>query len=187
MGYALAEAAKDLKMEVYLISGPVNLPCPEGVKLYKVETADEMLEKMEANFEFADLVIMSAAVSDHKPHTRHNQKLRKDEMPRKIILERNPDILKTLSSKKKNKIVVGFAAETHEVMKSAKRKLKEKNLDWIVANDVSQQGIGFSAEYNEVILIGADGTEKQFPLTEKAIIAKEILKIIYPLCLEKAL
>ena len=185
MGYALAEAAKNLDMEVSLISGPVNLRCPQGVQLVRIETALEMQEVMNAHFEKADLIIMCAAVSDHRPSKIYERKLRKNEFPDKIILKRNPDILKILGGRKKNQVLVGFAAETNEIMISAKRKLKEKNLDWIVANDVSKSDIGFSSDKNEVTLISADGFLKQIPATNKSKIAKEILDVIYPSCLKK--
>ena len=186
MGYALAKAAKDLKMEVSLISGPVNLPNPQGVHLVRIETALEMQEAMESHFAENDLIIMCAAVCDHRPSVRYDMKLPKDEFPDRIIFKRNPDILKILGSKKKrNQVLVGFAAETADILNSAQNKLKAKNLDWIVANDVSKNDIGFSSDINEVILISADGLQKQIPSNKKAKIAKEILDSIYPTCLEK--
>ncbi|MEK9772662.1 MAG: bifunctional phosphopantothenoylcysteine decarboxylase/phosphopantothenate--cysteine ligase CoaBC [Opitutae bacterium] len=186
MGYALAEAAKDLKMEVSLISGPVNLPNPKGVHLVRVETAIEMQEAMESQFEGTDLIIMCAAVSDHRPSVKYEKKLRKDEFPNRIIFKRNPDILKILGrKKKKNQVLVGFAAETNDILNSAQNKLKEKNLDWIVANDVSKNDIGFSSDKNEVTLISVDGFQMQIPSNNKSKIAKEILDAIYPSCLEK--
>ena len=186
MGYALAEAAKGLKMEVSLISGPVNLHEPLDVDMVRVETALQMQEAMESQFEGSDLIIMCAAVSDHRPADTYNTKLRKDEFPKSVDFQRNPDILKILGSKKKkNQVLVGFAAETNDIMISAQKKLKEKNLDWIVANDVSKNDIGFSSDNNEVTLISADGLQKQIPSKNKAKIAKEILDAIYPSCLEK--
>ena len=108
MGYALAKAAVELEMEVSLISGPVNLPVPHGVQLVRLETAHEMQEAIEAKFEQTDLIIMSAAVSDHSPSIRYDKKLKKDKFPEKIILKRNPDILKTLGRKKKKESDLGW-------------------------------------------------------------------------------
>ncbi len=188
MGYALAKAAKDLQMNVVLVSGPVNLKCPRGVKFINVETAQEMQNAMDAEYEFAHLIIMCAAVSDHRPSATYDKKIHKDDFPMRINLVKNPDILKSLGLKKKNnQVLVGFAAETNDIIASASKKLNEKNLDWIVVNDVSSDEIGFSSDKNEVILLSANGIEKQITINEKIHIAKEIIKSIYPSCLEKAL
>ena len=160
MGYALASAARDIGMEVTLISGAVNLPIPQGVDFIFIDTALELKEAMDKYFVEANLIIMCAAVSDHRPMIQYENKLRKEEFPTKIILEKNPDILKDLGSKK-------------------------KNLDWIVANDVSRDEIGFSSDKNEVTLIDASGLQKQIPFTDKSIIAKDILHAISLSCLQK--
>ena len=187
MGFALACAAKERGMQVTLVSGPVQLAKPEGVKVIDVETALEMHRAMEDHFQKADLIIMSAAVSDHRTELTSKRKMSKDEFPKSLNLIKNPDILKTLGSKKKShQVLVGFAAESHNVVESAAKKLKQKNLDWIVANDISNKEIGFSSDQNEVHLIGAKGNCRQISLADKGIIAKEILDAIYPTWLEKA-
>lgn len=187
MGYALASAARDLGMKVTLISGPVTLPCPKGVELVKIETALEMEVAMQAHFAVANLIIMCAAVCDHRPAERYEKKIRKDHFPQNITFVKNPDILKNLGSKKNDcQVLVGFAAETHDVLVSAKKKLKEKKLDWIVANDVSKCEMGFSSQQNEVTLIRSDGLQMNFPLSEKSKIAEDILKVFYTSCQEKA-
>jgi len=187
MGFSLACAAKDRGMRVTLVTGPVQLSRPEGVSVIEVETALEMQEAMDACFEKANLTIMSAAVSDHRPNLRSNKKINKHEFPCSLSLTKNPDILHCLGSKKKqDQVLVGFAAESHEVVESATKKLKQKNLDWIVANDISNKKIGFSSDQNEVYLIGAKGICRQINLADKGVIAREILDAIYPTWLEKA-
>jgi phosphopantothenoylcysteine decarboxylase/phosphopantothenate--cysteine ligase len=187
MGFALACAAKERGMQVTLVSGPVQLAKPEGIKVIDVETALEMHRAMEDHFQKADLIIMSAAVSDHRTELTSKRKMSKDEFPKSLNLIKNPDILKTLGSKKKShQVLVGFAAESHNVVESAAKKLNQKNLDWIVANDISNKEIGFCSDQNEVHLIGAKGKCRQISLADKGIIAKEILDAIYPTWLEKA-
>ena len=187
MGFALACAAKERGMQVTLVSGPVQLAKPEGVKVIDVETALEMKSAMDCHFKKADLIIMSAAVSDHRTELRSERKISKDEFPQTLNLIKNPDILKILGSKKKpHQVLVGFAAESHNVVESASKKLEQKKLDWIVANDISKKEIGFSSNQNEVYLIGAKGTYRQINLADKGIIAKEILDAIHPTWLEKA-
>ena len=138
MGYALAQVAYNLGMHVTLVSGPVSIDPPSGIKPIYVETALEMKNAMLMHSKTANLVIMSAAVSDHRPKSSNQQKIPKDKLPESLPLTRNPDILKILGSgKPKDQTLVGFAAETHDLINSAQRKLTEKNLDWIVVNDVS--------------------------------------------------
>ncbi len=188
MGYALAEVARDMGMMVKLVSGPVNIPAPEGVKVIGVESAIDMKDAILAEFEKADLVIMAAAVSDHRPEAFSNRKWTKEEFPEQLRMVRNPDILKLLGeAKKEGQVLVGFAAETHDVLPSAKRKLADKKLDWIVANDVSKSDCGFASDQNEVLLVGRNGFEKEIYLADKRVIAKEILHAIQSSWLEKAL
>jgi phosphopantothenoylcysteine decarboxylase/phosphopantothenate--cysteine ligase len=187
MGFALARAAVEQGMEVTLVTGPTQLPRPDGVKLVEVETALEMKEAMDSYFDLANLTIMSAAVSDHRPVLMSDKKINKDRFPMSLNLIKNPDILKYLGSKKRlDQVLVGFAAESHDVVQSATRKLNDKKLDWIVANDISNQRIGFSSDQNEVYLIGANGDFRQICLADKSIIAKEIMDAIYPTWLGKA-
>jgi len=187
MGYVLAETARDFGMKVTLVSGPVSIPTPEGMEVIKVETANEMKSAMLSTFDNANLIIMCAAVSDHRPAKYTESKIVKDQFPSHLELARNPDILKHLGGLKKvDQVLVGFAAETKEVLLSAKKKLVEKNLDWIIANDVSNEQGGFSSDKNEVILIGSGGQEHPFALDDKQIIAQKLLNVIYPSCIEKA-
>ena len=187
MGYALAQTAKELGMKVTLVSGPVSIPTPEGMEVIKVETAEEMKSAMLSTFDNANLIIMCAAVSDHRPAKYTEMKIVKDQFPSHLELARNPDILRYLGElKREDQVLVGFAAETKEVLLSAKKKLVEKNLDWIIANDVSREQGGFSSDKNEVVLIGSGGEEMPFALADKVKIAKELLNAIYPSCIEKA-
>ena len=187
MGYALAQVAYNLGMDVTLVSGPVSIDPPSGIKPIYVETALEMKNAMLMHSKTANLVIMSAAVSDHRPKSSNQQKIPKDKLPESLPLTRNPDILKVLGSEKpKDQTLVGFAAETHDLISSAQRKLTEKNLDWIVVNDVSIKKIGFSSDQNEVFLLGHNQQKVRFSLAPKTIIAKKILNVVCSSWLEKA-
>jgi phosphopantothenoylcysteine decarboxylase/phosphopantothenate--cysteine ligase len=187
MGYALAQVAYNLGMHVTLVSGPVCIDPPSGIKPIYVETALEMKNSMLMHSKTANLVIMSAAVSDHRPKSCNKQKIPKDKLLESLPLTRNPDILKILGSEKaKDQTLVGFAAETNDLINSAQRKLTEKNLDWIVVNDVSKKTIGFSSDQNEVLLLGRNHQKERFSLAPKTIIAKKILHAVCSSWLEKA-
>lgn len=187
MGYALAKEARDMGFDVCLVSGPVELSKPEGVEVIEVESALSMKKAIDEKFNFYDWVIMTAAVCDHRPKSRNKIKIPKDQFPENLLMSRNPDILKELGEKKReNQVLVGFAAETHMVLESAHKKLKQKKLDWIVANDVSKTNQGFSSDQNEVTLINSDGQENQISRADKSVIAKEILHAIHLSWLEKA-
>ena len=187
MGYALAQVAYNLGMHVTLVSGPVCIDPPSGIKPIYIETALEMKNSMLMHFKTANLVIMSAAVSDHRPKSCNKQKIPKDKLLESLPLTRNPDILKILGSEKaKDQTLVGFAAETNDLINSAQRKLTEKNLDWIVVNDVSIKKIGFSSDQNEVFLLGHNQQKVRFSLAPKTIIAKKILNAVCSSWLEKA-
>lgn len=187
MGYALAKEARDMGFEVCLVSGPVELPKPIGIEVVDVESALDMKRAIDEKFSFYDWVIMTAAVCDHRSESSSKIKLSKERFPEKLSMTRNPDILKDLGKKKsKSQLLVGFAAETHMVLESAHKKLKEKKLDWIVANDVSKSNLGFSSDQNEVTLINSDGLESQIARADKSVIAKQILHAIHLSWLEKA-
>jgi len=187
MGYALAEAACYRGAEVTLISGPSNLKPPFGCKIIKVETALEMREAVLDCFPEADVVIKAAAVSDYRPVKKEEKKIKKGAASLELLLVKNPDILEELGRMKTNQILVGFAAETEKVREYAAEKLKEKNLDLIVANEVSRQGIGFEAEDNEVFLVYPDGKITEIPLMSKKEVAFCILDAVreLPRFLEK--
>jgi len=155
MGYALADAALEAGAEVVLISGPTDLSVPEHLHFVSVRTAKEMNEAVQHHLNSTDIFIGSAAVSDYKPSREYKNKIKKDKDKKSISvdLEENIDILKGVSSQTKRPFVVGFAAETQDVIKNAREKLSSKNLDLIIANDVSKMDIGFDSEENEVTLI----------------------------------
>ncbi|MDA7790463.1 hypothetical protein N8988_00200 [Opitutales bacterium] len=187
MGYALAKEARDMGFDVCLVSGPVELSKPEGVEVIEVESALSMKRAIDEKFNFYDWVIMTAAICDHRPKSRNKIKIPKDQFPENLLMARNPDILKELGEKKReNQVLVGFAAETHMVLESAHKKLRQKKLDWIVANDVSKTNQGFSSDQNEVTLINSDGQENQISRADKSVIAKAILHAIHLSWLEKA-
>ncbi len=177
MGYALAEAAVARGWAVELVSGPVALVAPIGVQLTRVVSAQEMFKACEPKFAGCDVFIAVAAVSDYRPRFQATEKTKKSEGAQTLELERTVDILKTLAVRKTpQQIVVGFAAETQEVEAYAKRKLSEKNLDWIVANDVSRAGIGMDADDNAVVLLSRDGGREAFGPAPKRAVAEFILE-----------
>lgn len=176
MGYALAQAAVARGARVTLISGPVSIPAPEGVSLVPVISAREMLSAAQSTFEDADIAIFAAAVSDMRPAQGADHKLKKgvdDEFLAHIELTKNPDILATLAEQKTHQVVVGFAAETHEVHAYAKDKLVRKHADMIVANEVGAHK-GFGTDENEVWLVDAHG-EEHIPRASKFDVAQVIL------------
>lgn len=175
MGYALAEAARVRGGRVLLVTGPTTEQPPVGVEVVRVTTTAEMLEAVLDFFPKADIVLKAAAVSDYRPLSTAPQKIKKGEQQLQLTLERNPDILALLGSRKGDKILVGFAAETQEVLKHAQEKLRRKNLDLIVANDVSQAGAGFATDTNIATVIRRDGSIKEFPLLTKRELAHRIL------------
>lgn len=179
MGFALAESAIDSDWTVDLVVGPVaGLKEPEGAILYPVVSADEMLCQVDALFDACDVLIMTAAVSDFRPINRHIKKEKKEIASLKIDFERTTDILKKVTRRKTHQRVVGFAAETEDLLSGAKKKLIAKNLDWVVANYVGGTEIGFASDRNEVVLIAADGSsEKIGPATKKEI-AQELITLI---------
>ena len=181
MGYALARAAVDRGMQVTLVSGPTALKAPAGAEVLFVETAREMQEAMSQRFAKADLIIMSAAVGDHRPETRSKQKQKKEQMRMTLDLVANPDILMELGKQKKNgQTLVGFAAETENLLPNARRKLREKNLDWIVANDVSEKDRGFQSDFNKISLLSKEQNEMDFEYQEKNSLARKIMDILCP-------
>ena len=175
MGYEIAKAAKIQGAEVILISGNATAKVPENVKFVKVETAEQMREKVLAEFDSVDAVIMSAAVSDYRVKNIASQKIKKDSETLTLELVKNPDILKELGQLKKNQLLVGFAAETQNVIEYAKKKIVEKNLDFIVANDVSQEGAGFSVDTNIISIIDRAGQIENLPKMLKSELAEKII------------
>ena len=175
MGYAIAERARARGAQVLLISGPSPLTPPWGVERVEVGSAAEMAEAVRDRFNDVDVVIKAAAVADITPAKVSSHKLKKDECGDVIPLSRTEDILKGLGKKKGDKILVGFAAETADLVKNAKAKLKDKNLDIIVANDLTRPDSGFNADTNAVRIFDRDGNDEILPVMKKDKVADEIL------------
>jgi len=177
MGYALARAAWQRGARVELVSGPTSLPDPRGVATVRVETADEMLAAIRQRASTATIVIAAAAVADYRPSKRSEEKRAKADGKLMLPLESNPDVIATIArsaARRDDAILVGFAAETHQVVARARAKLARKRLDLIVANDVSEAGAGFDVDTNHVTIIDAQDSI-EVPLAEKDEVADAIL------------
>ncbi|CAI8794005.1 fused 4'-phosphopantothenoylcysteine decarboxylase and phosphopantothenoylcysteine synthetase [Bacillus pseudomycoides] len=175
MGYALAEVAANLGADVILVSGPTVIAPPVNVTTVQVESAQDMLEAVMQHYGSMDVVIKTAAVADYRPKIVHNQKMKKKSGDAVIELERTIDILKTLGEKKEHQLLIGFAAETTNIEEYATKKLREKNANMIVANDVKAQGAGFGTDTNIVTMYRKDGEVIRLPLLTKKEVAREIL------------
>ena len=178
MGFAVASAAACHGHNVRLIAGPVSLATPVGTTRIDVVSALEMLAAVEANLDWCDALVMTAAVADFRPRHTSAQKLKKSGMAPVIELEPNPDILKTIAPRKGKKIFVGFAAETEKLLAEAQRKLAAKKLDLLVANDVSQPDAGFEVDTNRVVFITPDDGSPgglALPLMLKSEVAEHII------------
>jgi len=175
MGYAVAEAAAERGANVVLISGPTALATPAGVSRVDVGTAAEMLAAVEKHFPSATFAVFAAAVADYRPVEPAKSKLKKTSEGFALELEPNPDILAACARKKGHRIVVGFAAETSQVAANARKKLDEKSLDLIVANDVTAEGAGFDVDTNVVTLFSRDGRDLPLPKLTKREVAHRIL------------
>ncbi|PKH09784.1 MULTISPECIES: bifunctional phosphopantothenoylcysteine decarboxylase/phosphopantothenate--cysteine ligase CoaBC [Planomicrobium] len=178
MGYAMAQAAAELGAETILISGPVSLPAPSGVKRIMVESAEDMLQAVKEEYADSDFVIKTAAVADYRPKTLHGQKMKKQEGDASLELERTADILHYLGTKKGRQVLIGFAAETNDVTHYAKSKLDRKNADYIIANDVTESQAGFESDTNKVTIFGKGDFEQSFELLPKQELARQLLKLI---------
>lgn len=181
MGYAIAEEARDRGAEVVLVSGPTNLNSPKNVNIINIKTNEEMKNEIFNYYEWADIVIKSAAVADYKPKEYSNQKIKKGEGDLNLCLTRDSDILKSLGEVKTHQILVGFAAESNDVLKNAEKKLKNKNLDFIVANDITATDTGFGSEDNKVIIISKDNEKLELEKMSK----REVARNIFDMILEK--
>ena len=179
-GYEIALALRKLGIKTKLIAGPSNLVFSKDLKIKNITTAKEMMEEVEKSLP-VDIAVCAAAVSDFKPiHTSKNKIKKKDKSLSKIHLEKNADILDFLSknNKARPRVVVGFSAETENVIRNSKLKIKEKYCDLIVANDVSKKSSGFNSDYNKVSIIDKKGKIKSIPKNKKSFIANIIAKII---------
>lgn len=176
MGYAIAKRAVARGAQVTLVSGKTDLEVPEGLaKFISIESADDLYENLVGEFDSNDVVIQSAAVADYKPKSYSDKKIKKKDSDLSIELCRNKDIAQELGKIKGDKVLVGFAAETNDVLENAAKKIKKKNLDFIVANDLTMQGAGFSTETNIVKIIEADERIKEYPKLLKSEVGDIIL------------
>ncbi len=176
MGYAIAEAAHKRGAQVVLVSGPTALAAPRGVEVIRVETAEDMTKQLNMRFGWATVVVMAAAVADFRPKRVASAKLKKQGTRSATLeLEQTTDILRTLSARRTSQLLVGFAAETHDLVGHASAKLASKGLDLIVANDVSRPEAGFGSDFNAVTLIDRHGAVTHIPLKSKRELADDIL------------
>ena len=176
MGYSIAKEAIERGADVTLITGPTNLTPPQNLKkLVKIESAKDMYESVLENLDENDVVIKSAAVADYKPKNYSNKKIKKSDDDLVIELDRNKDIAQEIGKIKNNKILVGFAAETNDLIENASLKIKKKNLDFIVANDLTKEGAGFGVDTNIVKIIDKEGNITEYPKMKKEEVANIIL------------
>lgn len=177
MGYEIAKSAMNSGAEVVLVSGKSEVEPPDGLKAFiKVESALQMRDEVIKHFETVDCVIMSAAVADYRVKNPSAQKIKKSDEILTLELVKNPDILKELGTLKKSQVLVGFAAETQNILEYANKKLVEKNLDFIVANDVTAEGAGFGVSTNIASIIWRNGTVESFSKMSKADLAEKIIE-----------
>ncbi len=176
MGYALAKMARRRGAEVILITGPTSLPLPRGdIQWVPVRSAEEMRKAVLTHLQGSSAVIKAAAVSDYRPKVISRKKIKKGVSDTTLALERTKDILEEIGKRKGNRILVGFAAETEDLIANAKKKLKEKNLDFIVVNDVTKPGAGFGSNTNQVKIIYPSGKVRDLPLMSKEEVSQIIL------------
>jgi phosphopantothenoylcysteine decarboxylase/phosphopantothenate--cysteine ligase len=182
MGYAVARAARERGAEVILVSGPTALPAPPGVTCLRVETAEEMAKALVTNFRWATVVVMAAAVADFRAKQPAPRKVKKGaDTWRRLALAPTEDILRVLARQRTRQLLVGFAAETDSVLAHARQKLREKELDLIVANDVTQEGAGFGSDTNAATLLDRDGRTTRLDVMPKRELADRILDALQPL------
>jgi phosphopantothenoylcysteine decarboxylase/phosphopantothenate--cysteine ligase len=186
MGYAIAEAARARGHEVTLISGPASVAPPPGTQLISITTSDELYDAVHRAVPACDVLVMCAAVSDYKPAATSKQKLKKRRAPFALKLIPTNDVLASLPKENRRYLVVGFAAETHDLRINAQKKLRTKKCDVIVANDVSRSDAGMESDENEVVIFFRNGESQKISRTSKKNIARELVKIISKM-LEKSL
>jgi phosphopantothenoylcysteine decarboxylase/phosphopantothenate--cysteine ligase len=179
MGYAVAAEAARRGAEVMLVSGPTGLDTPVGVRRIDVETALEMREAVRSELEGIGIAILCAAVADFRPAQPVERKIKKEDLPLdaglQLELVPNPDILAEVSRERGERVVVGFAAESHDVLEAARRKLARKGCDLLVVNDISRDDAGFEVDTNAVTLLGANGEVEELPLLPKPEVAARLL------------
>ena len=187
MGYAIAEAARDRGAKVTLVSGPTTLERPTGVEFVAVESVQEMFDAVMQHLPESDIVIKSAAVSDYRPKTVQEHKMKKGDGPLVLELDKAPDILKTVGERKTKQFVVGFAAETQDVLKHAQSKIERKNLDMIVANNVLTEGAGMGSDTNVVTIMTRAGEQLALDKLSKRAVAEKILDAVLVKLSQRAL
>ena len=175
MGYALATVARRRGAQVTLITGPTNLPLPPVDKVVRIRTAQEMYEAVLENFKKATIIIKAAAVADYRPAVLAKDKIKKNNQPLSLRLDRNPDIIAEIGRIKGSRILVGFAMETQNLLANAREKLKRKNLDFIVANSLREEGAGFQTDTNVITIIDGSGNAEALPIMAKIDAAAKIL------------
>lgn len=178
MGVELALAARLCGHRVTLVLGPTPLSPPKGVDCIRVGSAREMSRAVLGRYGASDAVVMAAAVCDYRPARRRAGKMKKRRPEVTLELKRNPDILKYLGKRKGKRVLVGFAAETEGLLRNAEKKLREKNLDMIVANDVTQEGAGFGGKTNIVLILDRDGRVERCPRMTKRALARKLVRCI---------
>ncbi len=178
MGYAVAEEARDRGAEVTLISGPSSLSDPFGIETVKVNTNEEMFDEVVSRFEKCDIVVKSAAVADYKPKAYSESKIKKKEAQLTIDFIKDRDILKILGERKSKQILVGFAAESNDLLQNAMDKLKKKNLDYVVANDITRSDTGFASADNLVTILSKNGKLIKLEKMTKRCVARELFNLI---------
>ena len=178
MGYAIAKEARDRGAEVTLISGPSSLEAPIGINFIRVKTNEEMFKAVLSKFNDSDIVVKSAAVADYKAKNYSTEKIKKGDGGLNLEFIRDNDILKNLGERKKEQILVGFAAESNNLLDNAAEKLRKKNLDYIVANDITARDTGFASDFNKVYIIDAEGNTKGLDKMTKREVARELFDLI---------
>ena len=184
MGYAMAEAAAQRGAEVLLVSGPTSLPCPPSVTRVSVTTAEEMSQELDARFAWATVLVMTAAVGDFRPRHPSSAKVKKHQWAGEPLeLERTPDILQALSRKRTHHVLVGFAAESGDLLANGRKKLHQKDLDLLVVNGITGPQSAFGNETNEVILLPRHGTPIEVERLPKRVLADRILDTVQEQCI----
>ena len=180
MGYAMAQAADWLGATVTLVSTTQSLLPPEGVQVHEVASAQELAQAMTSHYDQMDYVVMAAAVSDYRVKHPHDQKIKKvaGQTDWQLDLVENPDILAQLGQTKRQQVLIGFAAETQNLLEHARAKLSKKGADWLIANDVSNPAIGFNSDKNQAYVLGAQGQEVLLPQQSKTSLALAAWQVI---------
>lgn len=186
MGYALARAAAAAGHEVTLISGPVNLPAPEGLRIVRVTSAQEMSEAVMESLPRAQVAVFAAAVADYRPQRVEDQKIKKHGDTLTLILERTPDILGSARAAGFRGVLVGFAAETENLLENAVDKMRRKGCDLLVANDVSGSATGFDSDENEITLLFPHGEVRRLPRDSKSRLAEILVGVCAELMVRSA-